>query len=332
LLDLLFILLLSAHLLLANVATGGPLACLWLEWKARGNRDRLAGQAVDYLARWSLAALLMTAFVGLLLGAIRWNDAYRALWMERLAHKASWAIGEYGVSLAVIAGYWSWRKIQPSAGTAVAAARMFLLLFTATNLLYHFPPLFLVASRLSDAGAASGPPVTPALFRQEMAGGEVASLAVHFTIASLAVTGVMLLGLALRVKRRGGSDEDYEQLARWGGWIGLVPSLLQLPAGLWVLSTVPATMQSRLMGSDVAATGCFLLGLLGALWLMRELATIALGERERSQLIRTMGLLVAVVVLMTAGQQLARVRKPSAETSSAVHAQPGGTVAAARLH
>jgi hypothetical protein len=331
LLNLLFILLLSVHLMLANVAAGGPLVCLWLEWKARGNRDPLAGQAADYLARWSLFALLGGAVLGLLLGAILWNDAYRALWLERLGHKASWAIGEYGVSLAVTASYWLWRKVRPVAGTATAAARIFLILFTSTNLLYHFPPLFLVASRLSDADDTRGPAMTPALFRQEMARGEVASLATHFTLASLAVSGVMLLGLALRAKRRGGSDEDYRRLARWGGCIGLIPSLLQLPIGLWVLATISTTMQSRLMGSHLLATGCFLVALLGALWLMRELAAIALGERERSQLIRTMALMVAVVVLMTAGQQLARVRKPPATTSSA-NSSNGSTIAAATLH
>lgn len=330
-LEMLSILLLSGHLMLANVAAGGPLVCLWLEWKARGNRDPLAGLAADYLARWSLGSLLGGAVVGVLLGAMLWNDAYRELWMERLAHKASWAMGEFGVSLAAIAGYWLWRKAQPGASAAVAAVRMFLLLFTSTNLLYHFPPLFVVASRLSDGGAASGPPMTPALFRQEMGRGEVTSLTIHFTLASLAVVGVLLLGLALRHKRRGGSDEEYGRLARWGGWIGLVPSLLQLPVGLWVLATISATTQSRLMGSHLLATACFLLGLLGALWLMRELAAIALGERERSQLIHVMALMVAVVVLMTAGQQLARVRQSAAATSAA-GAHPRGIIRAAALH
>jgi hypothetical protein len=314
--EMLFILLLSGHLMLANVAAGGPLVCVWLEWKARGNRDPLASQAADFLARWSFGALLAAAFMGILLGTILWNDAYRQLWSERMAHKASWALGEFGVSLAVAVGYWLWRKVRPGAGAAVAAVRMFILVFTSTNLLYHFPPLFVVAARLSDAGA-SGPAVTPALFRQEMARGEVASLTIHFTLASLAVVGVLLLGLALRHKRRGGSDDEYGRLARWGGWIGLFPSLLQLPVGLWVLATISATMQSRLMGSHLLATACFLLGLLGALWLMRELAAIALGERERTQLIRTMGLMLAVIVLMTAGQQLARVR-PAANISASV--------------
>jgi hypothetical protein len=332
LLDLLFILLLSAHLMLANVAAGGPLACMWLEWKARGNRDPLAGQAADYLARWSLLALLGGAILGLLLGAILWTADYRQLWLERLAHKASWAVGEYAVSLGVIAGYWAWRWARPTAGTATAAIRMFLLALAATNLLYHFPPLFVVASRLSDAGEATGPAMTPALFRQEMARGEVVSLAAHFTLASLAMAGIMLLGLALRAKRRGASDEVYGRLARWGGWVALLPTLLQLPVGVWVLSTISTTMQSRLMGGHLLASGCFLVAVLGALWLMRELAAIALGERERSQLIRTMALMVAVVVLMTAGQQLARVRRPPAESPSAAHVRLNSTGAAATLN
>jgi hypothetical protein len=161
--------------------------------------------------------------------------------------------------------------------------------------------------------------VTPVLFRQEMLRGEIPALATHFALASLAMAGMMLLGLALRHHRRGGSDEDYQRHARWGGRIALVPTLLQLPVGLWVVTSQPAATQNRLMGGQVAASCCFLLSLLGALWLMRELAAIALGEHERSQVVRTMVLMVAVVTLMTAAQHYSRVQvTPATEAPSAV--------------
>lgn len=306
--DLITIVLLAAHLLAVNVAAGGPLVAIWLEWKARGGRDALAARSADFLAKWSVLSLLAGAVLGLLLGVLFWNDSYRHLWLDRLWHKVSWGLAELGCSFVAMSGYWLWRACRTRAGTMTAAARMVLLLFAATNLLYHFPPLFLVAGRMSDAGATAGAPVTPAIFRQEMVRGEVPALSTHFVLASLAVTGVMLLRLALYVRRCGGSDEDDMRLTSWGGRIALVSSVLQLPVGLWVLSSVGASIQNRLMGGHPAATACFLVSVAGALWLMRELVAVALGERERSQIVRAMALMVSVVVLMTAGQHFARAR------------------------
>ena len=316
--DVGFILLLACHLLAMNVGAGSPLICVWLEWRARGGRDKLAAAAAGYLAHWSVLALLAGALLGLLLGAMLWTDDYRQLWLTRLSRKMNVGLMEFGFSLAMLAGYWLWRASGRGRGSTAAAIRILLVLLAGTNLLYHFPALFLVARRLHDAGATAGATITPGLFRQEMIRGEVPALAVHFSLASLAVAGIMLLGLALRQRRRGGSDEDYERLCRWGGRIALVPTLLQLPVGLWVLTSLPAASQSRLMGSQLMATGCFLLSVFGALWLMRELAAIALGEHERSQIARTMALMAAVVILMTASQHYARVpAAPATEPQAA---------------
>lgn len=316
--DVGFILLLACHLLAMNVGTGVPLICVWLEWRARGGRDKLAAGAADFLARWSVLALFAGALLGLLLGTMLWTDDYRQLWLTRLSRKMNVGLMEFVFSMTMLAGYWVWRASGMGRGLTATAIRILLVLLAGTNLLYHFPALFLVARRLNDAGATAGPMITPGLFRQEMIRGEVPALAVHFSLASLAIAGIMLLGLALREKRRGGSDEDYERLCRWGGRIALVPTLLQLPVGLWVLTSLPAATQSRLMGSQLMATGCFLLSVFGALWLMRELAAIALGEHERSQIARTMALMAAVVILMTASQHYARVpAAPATEPQAA---------------
>ena len=219
-----------------------------------------------------------------------------------------WGGLELLFSLAILAGYWAWRKRTAASGMAGVIGKTALLLFASTNLLYHFPPLFLIAGKLADGNEASTEPVRGKLFVQEMLAGEIPALWVHFTFASVAMAGIMLLGLALRMGRRGAPAEDVQRVAIWGGYWGLIPSLLQLPVGLWVMSALPPASQSRIMGSSGLATVFFLAGIVAALWLLRELVSIAMGETGRGNLIRAMSAMVVVVVLMTGTHQVSKSR------------------------
>ena len=62
------------------------------------------------------------------------------------------------------------------------------------------------------------------------------------------------------------------------------------------------------MGSNGTATVLFLSGIVAALWLLRELVSIAMGETARGNLIRAMSAMVVVVVLMTGTHQFAKAR------------------------
>lgn len=315
-------LLLSLHLLCMNVAAGAPLVCIWLEWRQRSKDAGAvpARQAADYLAGGAILAMLGGIGAGLCMGWLLWTSSYAELWTSRLGYKLFWGVLELAFSLVLQVGYWLWRRYGSGTGPAAAITKSVLLLLNATNLLYHFPPLFLIAGRVAASGTSGGEELRGRAFRQEMLLEEVPSLTVHFTLASLAVTGILLLGLALRLRRQGGSEEQVLPLAVWGGRWALLPSLLQLPVGLWVLASVSRTMQGRLMGQDALATCCFLGGLVAALWLMRELVPIALGEMQRGQLLRAMVGMVIVVILMTAAHQAA---KQNISPPSGVATRPG---------
>jgi len=217
-----------------------------------------------------------------------------------------WGGAELLFSLAILAGYWLWRRRSPASGTAGVCGKTALLLFASTNLLYHFPPLFLIAGKLADGSEASAEEVKGKLFVQQMLSGEIPALWIHFTLASLAMAGIMLLAAAMRMGRRGAPPEDVSRVAVWGGYWGLVPSLLQLPVGLWVMSTLPAASQSRIMGSSGVATLFFVAGIVAALWLLRELVSIVMGETSRGNRIRAMSAMALVVVLMTGSHQFAK--------------------------
>ena len=307
-LSLLHVLLLSVHLICMNVASGGPLACIWLEWKLRNKEDAVAKGAADYLAKMGVLTLLVGSLLGLVMGLMLWTPEYAALWTKRLGHKMHWGGLELLFSLFILAGYWAWRRKSSRSRLPGFIGKTVLLLFASTNLLYHFPPLFLIAGNLRDANEASTEVVRGKLFVQAMLTGEIPAMWVHFTFASLAMAGIMLLGLALRMGRRGAPAEEVSRVAIWGGYWGLVPSLLQLPVGLWVMSALPPGSQSRIMGSSGVATVFFLTGIVAALWLLRELVSIAMGETARSNLIRAMSAMVLVVVLMTGTHQFSKER------------------------
>ena len=71
--DLLFIPLFAAHLLLVNVAAAGPLVCVWLEWWASRRGDRLADEIAHRLARDSTWALALAMLLGGVLLTVLWG-------------------------------------------------------------------------------------------------------------------------------------------------------------------------------------------------------------------------------------------------------------------
>jgi len=61
---------------------------------------------------------------------------------------------------------------------------------------------------------------------------------------------------------------------------------------------------------------------LGVFWLLRELASVALGETTRPAMIRTMSAMLVVVGLMTAMQQAVRPATPASTTPNATTSNP----------
>lgn len=317
------ILLLAVHLICMNVASGAPLLAIWLEWKDRRG-DAIAPQAARYLAKAAIVALLVGALLGILLGWLRWTPAYQEIWQVQLAHKLKWGIRELIVSLVAFLVYWGWRNYAVIPTRFGFIGRSCLLLLASTNLLYHFPPLLIIANKLADRALPSslelpGNVVTSKVFRQLMLLEETPALWAHFCLASLAVAGLMLLGLALRRLK---SDEDprgAKRIAAWGGWSAFLATGLQLVVGLWLLATTPPDLQAQLTGSALWPTLCLGTSLALVVWLLRELADITLGEPTRGGMIRAMIAMTLVILLMTAARQLSR---PTINQNRVTVAQP----------
>lgn len=294
----LLITILAVHLLAMNVASASPLVALYFEWRERKG-DSLASAAANYLGWCSLAGLIGGGLLGLLMGTLLWTNDYQRLWTETLRNKASWAIAEYVFSLVLLSGYLFWRGRRIQGESSIAFGFRGLILFLCgTNLLYHFPFLFSVATEIANT-SEHVPPLDGGDFRQWMIHPDVLARVVHIVLASFAVSGIAIMGLAMRTLRQDETNAGAIGLARTGAWIALVPSLAQIPTGLWLIASLPPNWQNNVLGNDVFCVGMLGISVLAALWMMQDLAQIAFGEVQRKSMLRCMILMVVVVLLMT---------------------------------
>jgi len=302
--DLLLVLVLSIHLLAANVAAAAPLVCLALDIRESRRGDALAGDVGRWLLRMSLAGLALALTLGGGALAIVWYSDW-----ERFSRAAAWvpvsrywwAVPELALYFVCVAAYLKlWKPGVTRSGRAVWLRRA-LGLVASTNLAYHFPLLFLAIGVYSARGISE-----PVNFRAALVDPEIASQFIHHLLASVAVVGVVMMGYALRMERAGRTTDDVHRVAIWGGRVALVPTLLQWLAGLYVLLQLPERSRAGLLGGDVLGSCLFGAALVGVVVLMHRLAGVAFGETERRNLISSMALMAIVVVTMVGARHRAR--------------------------
>jgi len=190
----------------------------------------------------------------------------------------------------------------------------------ATNLLYHFPMLFSVAAQLHEAGETSGPAIGGRAFRALIHTDSVL-LEIHVALASVGVAGAALLLAAARQLSRGDA-KGAEMTARWGSRWALIPSLAQLPVGLYMLTVLPPAQQALIMGNSTMGV-LLLVGAMGAsLWLINDLAQLGMGEVNQPLLVRAMAAMLVTVTLMTGMQQQTRAKSWRLPTAADAEASP----------
>ncbi len=307
LLDLLIVVLLSAHLMAMNVATAGPFVCLWLARRTRRNNDALANLTGAWLARLSLVGLTGGIVLGGLVLCAIWyhrpEPFFRAA--ELIPRTRYWfGIAELAFSYVFMLIYLAtWQRFAGRwwhAGIALLAG---------TNTVYHFPPLFAAIGVLTTRPEAwNKAELNRQAFLQLLCEPETLARTSHFVLASFAVTGVLLLGLAMRLAKRESSRDKAQQLGVWGGWLGLAPTVLQLISGLWLMLTSPTPLQAALTGGETWSTVLFVASLLAAFALLPSLAASAFGTATRRDYLRAMMLLTVAILCMVAARHISLQR------------------------
>lgn len=295
-------LVLAAHLVCVNIAAVGPLACIWLEARARRTGQVSADTLGQWLAHLCCKLLLVGMALGMTLGWIAWQrgDTGLLVALERVPFgRLQWGVAElvfYYACMLPYAAFWSRLRKRYWIHRVLA-------IFAATNLIYHFPPLFVVIKNLSGPTTDTAPLSSREYLHMTMQP-DVLSRVVHHWVAAVAVVGAAVMLQARRMTPDtgdtvSGEKPDSAVYIRAGAWAALIATLLQIPVGLWVLLQVPATWRDQLLGGEWWQTSLFVASMAAGLATLHALAAVAFGEVQRKQ-IRTAALLLLLTVLLMA--------------------------------
>ncbi len=287
--------LLAAHLLCVNVASAGPVVAIWLDWREAAG-DSLAGQAGRFLCWAATGLLVVGSGLGLLLGAAQWSPAYREI-LRVFQRRISFGVWEILFSLLLMLLCAIWWSRRPESSRAARGWRTVLQVAASTNLLYHFPFLFVVLSdALKGHITVGSEPVGSGQFRQLISESTVWARVTHIWLASFAVTGLVLIFFAMRHH----TDNDATRVAKWGARLGLLASVPQIPVGIWIAITSPRPTQLALLGGDLVSSSLLAASILLTLALLHSLAAAAWGDSHRKHQLQAVAVMLLVVFLMTA--------------------------------
>lgn len=296
---------LSIHLILMNIASVGPLLAIWLDAKSTREQSEPIAFVGRTIGWWSILALILGIVVGLIQGLLIWlqgNEAYfqalHGVWDSKIIY-GYW---EIVFSLVCMVAYIAWWRFGKRVHRWQRFLSRFFAILAATNLMYHFPTLFTILGLIARGEVEVESPVDSGEFRSLLIHGEVIWFTLHFWFASFAVSGLITGILCLKKL----PEDQRESTAGTAFTIALIPTLLQIPVGFVLTTTLNSAQQSRLMGGDTLCTAMFALSIGLAFWLMHHLAGLAFFDRSRRKANMAMMTLLGTIVLMTATMLLSR--------------------------
>jgi hypothetical protein len=285
------------HLIAVDIAAAGPLLCVALEWRGLRRSSADADRLAKRFAKLTLYALAVGASLGGLLLIILHHRS-PAYWsaVERVPAQRWWFAGaEVMFFVACMLCYialWDRMRRWPFWHRLLAIA-------AATNLMYHFPPLFTMISLLSTRSELADTPLDRALYVQFLFDREFLARVAHHWLASLATSSVALM--LVSAQNAGLTQPNRSRSAfLLGSRVALAATVLQLPTGLWLLFASPSSTQTSVSGGDFLGTAVFAAALMATVFLLQQLLTAALGDTRRKTAFTCAAALFVVLVLMGA--------------------------------
>lgn len=285
----------ALHLSAVGISAMAPVMCLVLEWRGARRNDDAAQVVGRRLARDSLKLLFVAAALGLLAlwllhfqGNVAWFKAVAAIPPRRL-----WfGLAELLFFAACMWAYaWGWQRMPRWLHRGLA-------ILAATDVLYHFPPLFASIVVISKRPELWGGTLAYREVLAVFSAGETLSRVAHFILAATALTGLWVVWRALRIAWQGIHVEAYQRIARSGARLALGAVLLQIPSGAVLFMIMPESVREMILMGDYLATGALVAALLAVMALLHQLLAIALGEASRKGVILSAASAAAIMLLM----------------------------------
>ncbi len=294
---------LAFHLLSMNLASALPLMAIVAQTLAHREDPTASLSAAKRCVRIAIHCLLGGILLGFVAAGLMWIAGQRAFFevLPRFMYKIHWGIAELVFSLICLGLYLY--SLPPSGPLSRGRQwRLGILAFlSATNLLYHFPPLFTTIRLVSQAPDKFPTQIGAQEFRAIWTNSHAVPMLVHFALASVAASGIYLV---MHLTRSSGSTDSMPSVTRrliqTSAGLALASTAAQLLVGTWLLLSVPVLSQRRLMGGDLLGTLSLLTSILLAFGLMHHLSAMSFGDLRQQQAKRSMLLLVVIVLAMTA--------------------------------
>ena len=251
------------HLLVIAVAAAGPLLCIPLNAKQLNRKDSLERDAYwtlgTTLSRHANTALIIGSVFGLIVAGIIWNDDLHDR-CHVLKSRFVYAGIEWVFSCVLLLISHQWWSNRPD-GLKSFLFRSLLIVLATTNLLYHFPIIFMLVREIPDTVVvdlkSSGAELSRQQFYEYAFSGSMLARWWHIVVSMLMISFGYLAMISLRFARdaTGAARETAVRIVRWTARNMLILLFAQIGLGLMALMTMKNSQS--VMGGDVIVTALF---------------------------------------------------------------------------
>ena len=299
----------SAHLLVIGVGVGLPLLAVPLNRKLikftdEEHRDALWTFTIN-LIRHAFILILLGSLLGLGLAGVLWSEDYHER-CHLVMTKFKWAGVEWLVSMLILLTVYLHGK-RHYGGKLSFWIRAIALSVGSFNLLYHLPILFIVIGAIPEQQVSYLTEVGQELSRESFNtlahSSESLSRWIHACLALLAAASAYVAVIAIRVANQyaGGIQRDSAiSVCRWSARNMLILLFCQLAVGIWTVIAMPADRTQDLLGGDLRPTTMLAAGLI-LLFVQLQQWTGLIGQRvRRSDLVRAVATFITMFCCMVA--------------------------------
>jgi hypothetical protein len=252
-----------SHLLVIAVASAGPLLCIALNAKHLNRKDLSERDTYwtlgTTLSRHANIALIVGSVIGLIVAYLVWNDDFHQR-CHILKTRFMYAGVEWIFSCVLLLVTHRWWSKRPD-GFKPFLFRSLLIVLATTNLLYHFPIIFMLVHEITPEDVAdlnsSGAELSRQQFYEYAFSSSMIARWLHIVVSMLMISFAYVAVIALRLAR------DTTELARetavrtvsWSARNILILLFSQIGFGLMALMTMKNS--ESVMGGDVVITALF---------------------------------------------------------------------------
>jgi hypothetical protein len=288
------------------MAAAGPLLCIPLNAKQLNRKDFLERDAYwalgTTLSRHANIALIVGSVFGLIVAALVWNDDFHQR-CHILKTRFMYAGLEWVFSCVLLLITHRWWSKRPD-GFKPFLFRSLLIVLATTNLLYHFPIIFMLVHEIPANVVveleSTGAELSRQQFYEYAFSSSMLARWLHIVVSMLMISFAYVAVIALRFagEATGVARATAVRTVSWSARYVLILLFAQIGFGLMSLMTMKNSQS--VMGGDVLVTALFGGGMCLLLLQMRQWTALMSRKIDPQAVARAVTTLIALFSCMTA--------------------------------